>query len=333
MDGNVTTLTEASFDEALADRMPLLVDFWAQGCEPCKAMEPIVADIAREHADRLRVGSVQLDDAPGLAQRFEIMTLPTLILFVDKRPATRLGGARGKTDVLAAIDEVLPRHPPIRAHEKGAHLRTTAMNHKQHHHPVFARFYARMSPSMERAGAAEHRAALLAGLTGRVIDVGAGNGLNFDYYPPEVTSVVAVEPEPHLRAIAHRRAQRAPVPIEVIDGVAENLPADDSSFDAAVVSLVLCSVTDLRQALRELRRVIRPDGQLRFFEHVRASNPGVRALQRVLDATMWPRLFGGCHTGRDIVTAIQTAGFTTHTLERFRFPAAPSPHVLGTATR
>src|SRR2546422_8833957 len=117
-------------------------------------------------------------------------------------------------------------------------------------HPIFARFYAWASPSMERNGGADLRRRLLAGLTGRVIEVGAGNGLNFAHYPPEVTGVLAVEPEPHLRRIAQRSAVRAAVPVEVVDGVADHLPADDASFDAAVVSLVLCSVPDQREALR-----------------------------------------------------------------------------------
>ncbi|HEU4543576.1 MAG TPA: class I SAM-dependent methyltransferase [Jiangellaceae bacterium] len=205
-------------------------------------------------------------------------------------------------------------------------------------HPFFARFYAWVSPSMERAGAAERRDALLAGLTGRVIDVGAGNGLNFAHYPPEVTDVLAVEPDPYLRALANSGAERAPIPIKVVDGVAEDLPADDESFDAGVASFVLCSVADLSQALRELHRAIRPEGQLRFFEHVRADTPGLRRVQRVLDATVWPALCGGDHTGRDTAAAIEDAGFTIQTLDRFRFPETPiplptSPHILGTAIK
>jgi ubiquinone/menaquinone biosynthesis C-methylase UbiE len=82
--------------------------------------------------------------------------------------------------------------------------------------------------------------------------VGAGNGLNFPHYPPEVTGVLAVEPEPHLREIARGNAEHAPVPVEVVDGVAERLPADDASFDAAVASLVLCSVADQQTVLKEI---------------------------------------------------------------------------------
>jgi ubiquinone/menaquinone biosynthesis C-methylase UbiE len=139
---------------------------------------------------------------------------------------------------------------------------------------------------MEREGGADYRDRLLAGLTGRVIEVGAGNGLNFAHYPPEVTGVLAVEPEPYLREAALRSAEAAAVQIDVVDGIADELPAGDGSFDAAVASLVLCSVPDQRAALREIHRVLGPDGQLRFFEHVRAGTRGLQRVQRLVDATV-----------------------------------------------
>jgi ubiquinone/menaquinone biosynthesis C-methylase UbiE len=205
-------------------------------------------------------------------------------------------------------------------------------------HPIFARFYARMSTQMERGGMAGHRRRMLDGLTGEVIEIGAGNGLNFAHYPPQVTRVLAVEPDPHLRALAERQAARATVPIEVVDGVADRLPAGDGAFDAVVVSLVLCSVPDQRRALAEIRRVLRPGGRLWFLEHVRAETPALRRVQRVLDATIWPVLGAGCHSNRDTATAIRAADFTIERLDRFRFPDSrvvthTSPHILGTAVR
>ncbi|MEX2587017.1 MAG: methyltransferase domain-containing protein [Actinomycetota bacterium] len=192
---------------------------------------------------------------------------------------------------------------------------------------------------MERTGGAEHRERLLADLSGRVVEVGAGNGLNFAHYPSQVTEVVAVEPEPRLRAAAQQAALETPVPVRVVGGVAGALPVAADAFDAGVASLVLCSVADQPAALAELYRVIGPGGQLRFYEHVAAEPPGVLGrVQKVADATLWPRLFGGCHTGRDTVAAITEAGFVIEELDRFRFPAGgppqpASPHVLGRATK
>jgi ubiquinone/menaquinone biosynthesis C-methylase UbiE len=191
---------------------------------------------------------------------------------------------------------------------------------------------------METGGMAEHRRRALAGLTGTVIEIGAGNGLNFPHYPAGVTSVLAVEPNPYLRQAAGQQARQARVPVEVRDGAAERLPAADAAFDAAVVSLVLCSVADQRAALAEIHRVVRPSGQLRFLEHVRAGTPGLRRVQRLVDATFWPPLVGGCHTGRDTVAMIASSGFTVERLDEFRFPETrwstpATPHVSGVAVR
>jgi ubiquinone/menaquinone biosynthesis C-methylase UbiE len=212
------------------------------------------------------------------------------------------------------------------------------MSRTRVNHPIFASLYVRMSEAMEKSGATDHRRRLLEGLSGRVIEVGAGNGLNFPYYPDEVTRVLAVEPERILREIAQDKAGEARVPIDVVDGVAEELPAEDGSFDAAVVSLVLCCVRDQKRALAELRRVVKPGGELRFFEHVRAETSGLRRVQRLLDMGIWPTLCGGCHTSRDSASAIEAAGFEIQRLEKLRFPDIPvatptSPHVLGSAAR
>jgi ubiquinone/menaquinone biosynthesis C-methylase UbiE len=111
-------------------------------------------------------------------------------------------------------------------------------------HPIFARVYEKLSVQMDRSGAAEHRRTLAAGLRGRVIEIGAGNGLMFAHYPPTVTEALAAEPEPRLRATAQAAARSAPVPIRVVDGLADALPAGDGEFDAAVTALVLCTVPD-----------------------------------------------------------------------------------------
>ncbi|RZS43580.1 methyltransferase family protein [Herbihabitans rhizosphaerae] len=204
-----------------------------------------------------------------------------------------------------------------------------------HQHPIFARVYPALSRAAERGGMTEHRQRLLAGLTGEVIEIGAGNGLNFRHYPPTVTRVVAVEPEHRLRRLAEIAAERAPVPVEVVAGLAEHLPTADASLDAAVVSLVLCSINDPGAALREIRRVLKTGGQLRFLEHVRADTRGIARTQRILDATIWPHLAGGCHTGRDTTATINESGFTIESIDRFWLGNARTPftrHILGTAT-
>jgi ubiquinone/menaquinone biosynthesis C-methylase UbiE len=207
------------------------------------------------------------------------------------------------------------------------------------HHPLFARFYARLSVAAEvKAGVGAHRKELLAGLSGRVIEVGAGNGLNFAHYPPQVAEVVAIEPERTLRHLALQAAVRADVPVDVAPGVAEALPVKSEAFDAAVASLVLCSVRDLPRALHEIHRVLRPGGELRFYEHGRAEGRAMAATQAALDRTVWPLLFGGCHTGRDTLAALRETGFELITYRRLRVPAQGPPmptstHVLGIARR
>ena len=176
------------------------------------------------------------------------------------------------------------------------------------------------------------------GLAGRVIEVGAGAGSNFAHYPATVEDVVAVEPEPYLRERARTAAARADVRIEVLDGVADRLPAADASFDAAVACLVLCTVPDQAHALAELRRVLRPGGELRFYEHVRSDRPVLALSQRAVDWAFWPRAFGGCHTARDTPAAIQAAGFEVEDQRRMwvnpvpiAFPVAS--HAIGRARR
>jgi ubiquinone/menaquinone biosynthesis C-methylase UbiE len=204
--------------------------------------------------------------------------------------------------------------------------------------PRFARMYVGAARRAEQRGGTEHRRRLLEGLAGTVVEPGAGHGLNFPHYPATVTEVIAIEPEPTLRALAAEAAQAAPVPVRVLGGVADELPLEDESADAAVASLVLCSVPDQDRALAELRRVLRPGGELRFYEHVIPRCQPKRALLQVADHSgLWPRIAGGCHPARDTGAAIERAGFRIERSERIMFAAArfePSiPHILGVATR
>jgi ubiquinone/menaquinone biosynthesis C-methylase UbiE len=204
------------------------------------------------------------------------------------------------------------------------------------HHPIFARLFA-WAASKATPEQIEHRRRLLEGLTGRVIEVGAGNGLNFRHYPQEVTEVLAVEPEPYLRGKAEEAAAAAPVPVRVVDGLADSLPAADAEFDAGVASLVLCSVARPPAALAELQRVLRPGGELRFYEHVRAKDPRHARKQDRINR-VWPHLAGGCHPNRDTPASIEAAGFEIERCDRFAFRPAPGmkviePHVIGVARR
>lgn len=198
--------------------------------------------------------------------------------------------------------------------------------------------YVRAAASAEKRGATDHRRRLLAGLSGTVLELGAGHGLNFPHYPDTVTEVVAVEPEPTLRARAEQAAATASITITVVPGVADNLPLDDAGADAAVASLVLCSVPDQDRALAELRRVLRPGGELRFYEHVIPRRQPKRLLLQAADRSgLWPKIAGGCHPARDTTAAIERAGFKIESNDRLMFAAArfePAiPHILGVASR
>lgn len=206
------------------------------------------------------------------------------------------------------------------------------------HHPLFARFYAWQSKAAESV-IGPLRAEVLAGVSGRVIEIGAGNGLNFAHYPGTVSEVVAIEPERVLRRHAVEAALRADVPVDVVPGAAEALPVKSEAFDVAVLSLVLCSVRDVRRALTEVRRVLRPGGELRFFEHgIAPVGRAMPAVQKGLDRTVWPLVFGGCHVARDPLAAIDAAGLDVDTYRRLLIPEhgprLPSSYcVLGRARR
>lgn len=201
--------------------------------------------------------------------------------------------------------------------------------------PVFARLFDRFAAKDRGRGEAELRRELLAGLAGTVVEVGAGNGINFEHYPASVGTLIATEPEPYLRGAAEEAAAGAPVPTEVRDGTAEALPLENGSAAAVVVAGVLCSVPDQDAALAEFRRVLRPGGELRFYEHVRS---GRRRFGRWQDAVapLWSRLMGGCEPNRDTLAAIERAGFRVDRCRGFGFPADARgypvlPRVLGRA--
>jgi SAM-dependent methyltransferase len=201
-------------------------------------------------------------------------------------------------------------------------------------HPRFARAYARSVAGINRRGGTEHRRRLLAGLHGRIIEIGAGDGSTFGLYPRTVTDVLALEPDDYLRALARGRAASAPVPVRVLPAVAEQIPAADASADAVVTSLVLCSVADQAAVLAEIRRILRPGGILAFYEHVRSGHRVLAAVEDLMTPA-WRRMAGGCHLNRDTLQAIITAGFLVRDSRRFGFSghplAPPVAHILGHA--
>jgi SAM-dependent methyltransferase len=184
--------------------------------------------------------------------------------------------------------------------------------------------------------ARELRHRLLAGLCGRVLEVGCGDGRSFEHYPASVTQLVAVEPDPTARAVAAERARAVAIAIDVVEGTAEALPADDGGFDAVVSMGVLCTVPDQAAALAEMRRALAPTGELRFWEHVRSRRLPFRLLQRSVDALFWTQALGGCRTTRDTEAAIARSGFELVWLDRGFHSSSPltitsAPYIIGTA--
>jgi ubiquinone/menaquinone biosynthesis C-methylase UbiE len=202
-------------------------------------------------------------------------------------------------------------------------------------HPLFARFFDRFAGKDKGRGEDVLRRELLAGLTGRVVEVGAGNGINFEHYPQSVAELVAVEPEPYLRGQAEQAAAGVGLTIQVSGGTADALPLEPASVDAVVVAGVLCSVPDQAAALAEFRRVLRPGGELRFYEHVRSRRERFGRYQDAV-AGIWSRAMGGCEPNRDTLAAIEHAGFRLERCRGFGFPPGArghpvAPRILGRA--
>ena len=194
---------------------------------------------------------------------------------------------------------------------------------------VFASMYDRMLADTEEAGLREHRRALLAQARGRVLEIGAGTGLNLDHYGPEVTDLVLTEPEEPMAKRLRERATRG----EVVDAGAESLPFPDASFDTVVSTLVLCTVPDQERAIAEIRRVLKPDGRLLFLEHVRSAEEKTAKWQDRL-MRPWRAIGHGCHCNRDTAAALTRGGFALD-MQTWRMPKAPPilrPVIEGTAS-
>jgi ubiquinone/menaquinone biosynthesis C-methylase UbiE len=166
------------------------------------------------------------------------------------------------------------------------------------------------------------RREVCAGLSGRVIEVGFGSGLNLDALPATVASLDAVEPSDLAWARSARRRENSPVPVDRIGLDGQDLAADDASYDAALVTFSLCTIPDPGRAVREVRRVLKPGGVLHFAEHGLAPDESVRRWQRRLEPVQ-RRVAGGCHLTRDPIAIIESAGFATRDVAQFYL--APGP--------
>lgn len=183
-------------------------------------------------------------------------------------------------------------------------------------HPIIAAIYDRIRESEERSFFGRLRDEIIGQAEGTVVEIGVGTGLNFPRYrPPAIRHHYAVEPDPHMRRQAERRAAVAGFPVEFLDGTAERLPLSDGAADTVVATLVLCSVDDPRQAGREMRRVLKPRGKLLFIEHVRADEPWRARLQDCL-APVWQRVAANCHPNRVSLELLQEAGFAVQEARR-----------------
>lgn len=222
---------------------------------------------------------------------------------------------------------------------------------------VFARFYDRALKATEENGLGAMRGELLSGARGRVIEIGAGTGVNLDLYGEGVEDLTLVEPDPHMGAQLRKRladrgegeagtrvgvsidpadalaAPVKPVPAQLVAAPAEALPFADDTFDTAVATLVLCTIPDPVAAIGELSRVLKPGGYLLFIEHVRADNPSSARWQDRLEKP-WRFLADGCHCNRDTEANLRASSFKVETIDHTKMPkAAPivRPLILGTA--
>jgi ubiquinone/menaquinone biosynthesis C-methylase UbiE len=176
-------------------------------------------------------------------------------------------------------------------------------------HPWFAAIYDRLNASAERTFLRPAREEIVGGARGRVLEIGCGTGASFPYYAAAATEVLATEPDPHMLRRARRRAADLGRSIDIRQAPAEALPFPDASVDAVVSTLVLCSVADPGRALAEVRRVLRPGGELRFYEHVRHEH-AFGAFWQDLVTPVWHRLFAGCHPNRDTAGLLRASGFS-----------------------
>lgn len=186
----------------------------------------------------------------------------------------------------------------------------------------FSALYDRCFKATEEAGLRDLRREVLAGAEGRVLELGAGTGLNLELYPPDVSDLTLTEPDPHMVKQLRKRVDSLGHPAQVVQAPGENLPFEDDSFDTIVVTLVLCTVPNPTATLAEVKRVLKPDGQFLFLEHVRSTDPGIAKWQDRLEKP-WRFIGDGCHCNRDTEATIKAAGFALSNVEHPELPKSP----------
>ncbi|HEV2240647.1 MAG TPA: class I SAM-dependent methyltransferase [Streptosporangiaceae bacterium] len=198
---------------------------------------------------------------------------------------------------------------------------------------LYAATYDLFNGPAERAGLREQRHDLLAQATGAAIEIGAGTGLNLTHYPPAITRLALIEPDPYMSRRLRRRAARLGRDAEILDAPADHLPFPDASFDTAVVTFTLCSVPDEQAALSEITRVLAPGGRLLFLEHVRSADPRIAAKQ---DKIPFPYPLIGCRPNRDTLREIEASPLAVESVRADELPKAPKierPMIVGAARR
>jgi ubiquinone/menaquinone biosynthesis C-methylase UbiE len=215
-------------------------------------------------------------------------------------------------------DTLQPR-PIVASHASWAH--------------VFAAIYDPILWLGERACMRRHRRELLAQARGQTLEIGSGTGLNLTHYPEDLDSLVLAEPDPSMRKRLKNTVRRRGRTAKVIDAGAEELPFGDATIDTVVSTLVLCTVDAPDMALREIERVLRPDGQLLFIEHVRSESPSLARWQDRL-ARPWKRFAAGCRCNRATLELIDASGFSrdAHPATWRAMPSIVRPLVIGRAT-
>lgn len=188
---------------------------------------------------------------------------------------------------------------------------------------LFATFYDRALKASEENGLGDMRRALLAEARGRVVEIGAGTGVNLDLYGAGVEDLTLIEPDPHMGAKLRARlnARDGTVPARLVTAPAEAIPLADDTFDTAVATLVLCTVPDPTAAISELARVLKPGGRLLFIEHVRSDDPGTARWQDRLEKP-WRFMADGCHCNRDTEANLTASAFEIDSIDHGALPKA-----------